>query len=676
MLLSGRGLPALRRVLVVSGSVGLVVLVGLHVLNRGTPVDTWGLGNTVLGFGLGLTGALLTARFPGNPIGWIFLVGGVGQSLCGASREWAIYAALTDPGSLPAPEWAAWASGWLQQIGLATLPLVLLHFPDGRLVSSGWRHVRRLVVVVMGATLVLSAVQPGRFEPDVPLTNPMGIDAIPGDALWPALSAATVLVVLLAAVSLLVRWRRSDVEDRQRMRWVTASAGLLAAEVVFEMTVNLGSIQHYTASIALLLFVGTIGYAVLRHHLWDLDVLVNVSVVCTVLTAVALGIVMLSAVVVDAIVGSASVWPVAGAILLVILLFRPLRHGIQSATDRVLYGRRPDPHRTLAGLGRRVGSTGAAEPVLAEAVDAIAAAFLRLDHVAIRTADGVVSRGTARAELVGLPIVFRGTQIGRLEVAARPGAALRGKPLAQMHELADEVAPLVHAVILREAVDQLRRELASAREEERRRLRRDIHDGIGPALAAVALQVDGAATLVDSCPEVVKEVLLRVAGQVGDVLADIRRLVHELRPPVLDALGLSAAVAQLATTFAIPSAAKSPGLLVTVDTPDSLGKLPAAVEVTAYRVVAEALSNVARHSGAGTATVVLARGPGLLRVVVEDDGVGPPPDGPYGVGTISMIERATAIGGDCTIGSSATGGVRVSALLPLGDGPARDEEVS
>jgi signal transduction histidine kinase len=201
----------------------------------------------------------------------------------------------------------------------------------------------------------------------------------------------------------------------------------------------------------------------------------------------------------------------------------------------------------------------------------------------------------------------------------------------------------------------------TAREEERRRLRRDLHDGLGPALAAIAVRSDAARPAVEEDPEVAREALEQIGAEARAALADVRRLVHDLRPPALDELGLARALAGQAQRFA-------PAVRVEVDAPD-LGPLPAAVEVAAYRIVGEALANVVRHSGAATAGVRVRRGTGedgdVLEVEVVDDGRGLEPDRNAGVGLASMRERAAELGGSCEIAARPEGGTRVRARLPL-----------
>jgi signal transduction histidine kinase len=205
-----------------------------------------------------------------------------------------------------------------------------------------------------------------------------------------------------------------------------------------------------------------------------------------------------------------------------------------------------------------------------------------------------------------------------------------------------------------------RERLVSAREEERRRLRRDLHDGLGPQLASLTMTAEAARDLISTDPRRAEELLAGVMERAQDAVSDVRRLVYELRPPALDALGLLAALRAYADHHT------EGGIRVTVESPGALPPLPAAVEVAAYRIAMEALNNVARHASARNCKVGLSldEGAGMLALEVSDDGRGIEGDYEPGVGLSSMRERAEELGGSCTIEALPSGGTRVTALLP------------
>ena len=208
-----------------------------------------------------------------------------------------------------------------------------------------------------------------------------------------------------------------------------------------------------------------------------------------------------------------------------------------------------------------------------------------------------------------------------------------------------------------------RQRLVTTREEERRRLRRDLHDGLGPQLASLSLKADTARNFVADDPAAVDRLLVEFKGQTQDAISDIRRLVHGLRPPALDQLGLAGALREQANSLS-----GDRGVQIIVAAPEVLPALPAAVEVAAYRIVTEALTNVVRHAEATRCTVWLCLDDGALHLAVDDDGAGLPADYRAGVGLSSMRERAEELGGACRIEARApqAGGTRVAAWLPVG----------
>jgi signal transduction histidine kinase len=192
-------------------------------------------------------------------------------------------------------------------------------------------------------------------------------------------------------------------------------------------------------------------------------------------------------------------------------------------------------------------------------------------------------------------------------------------------------------------------------------MRRDLHDGMGPALAAVALQAETARDLVAGDPQEATELLDRLVPRLKEAVQDVRTLVHDLRPPTLDELGLAGSVRELATRFATPTRS-----VVVVAADEDLRPLPAAVDVAAYRIVAESLTNVAKHSGASCVRLELARENGSLLVEVSDDGVGPGTTPSGGVGLSSMRERAGELGGSCSVTPGPHGrGTTVRATIPV-----------
>jgi signal transduction histidine kinase len=348
-----------------------------------------------------------------------------------------------------------------------------------------------------------------------------------------------------------------------------------------------------------------------------------------------------------------------------------------------MYGERDDPYAVLARLGRRLEASLAPEAALPEIVRTVRDA-LKLPYVAIAVsppaarrpaepgdetpaADEVVAAaGAAVPDPVAVPLAYAGEPVGRLLLAPR-GPDEPFSPADR--RLLDDVARLaglaLHAMRLTADLQRSRERLVTAREEERRRLRRDLHDGLGADLAALTLQVGALRPLIERDPAAAAG---RVPGLQDDIraaISDIRRLVYGLRPPALDELGLVGALRARAGQYEGEAAAGETRLRISVDAPATLPELPAAVEVAAYWIVQEALTNVVKHAGARAAAVRLAVEGGALAVEVADDGVGLPAGRGVGVGLRSMRERAEELGGACEIGPGPAGGARVAARLPL-----------
>jgi signal transduction histidine kinase len=403
-----------------------------------------------------------------------------------------------------------------------------------------------------------------------------------------------------------------------------------------------------------------IGVAILRHRLYDIDVVLNRSLVYAGLT---LAIVALYTAILWALGRpiTADSWAGAVAVGMIGALVLPLRTALQRLVDRAMYGDRGDPYAALSRLTAILQSSaapGAALPALAEAI----AGSLRLPFVAVETTGG--ERATAGEQRGGpvenLPLIHQGEEVGRLLVEGRDRRAMAPRDLRLLDELARPAGAAVSAAALADALSDSRTRLVQAREEERRRLRRDLHDGVGPTLAGVALGLDLVAARMDADPAAARSMLADLKGETAGAVDDVRRLVNDLRPPALDELGLVRALRQQTDRLAL----RSPGLEIRLDSDPVLPSLSAATEVAAYRIAVEAVTNSVRHAGASTCQVRVIVD-GALRLEVVDDGSGIDEGTPRGVGMTAMRERAAEVGGSCTVVRADDHGTRVLAVLPL-----------
>lgn len=491
---------------------------------------------------------------------------------------------------------------------------------------------------------------------------------------WPAplTTAVWLAVVLSIGLVQLHRYRRvSDAAERQQTRWVVAGmtltvacfagvvvlAAVLGREPDSALGFALGGTAYYLALVPLPL---SIGVAILRDRLWGIEALIDRGVLYLGLTT---GVVAIYA---GIVVGIGRLLAVDDALLslvatgLIAVLFQPMRLRLQRLVSRLLYGERDDPYAVLSRLGRRLEETLEAEAVLPTVV-ATLAATMRLPYVAIALRQGSdlhvrAAVGEEGREPLRLPLAHRGEQVGELIIGHRAGQrSFSERELALLRDVARQAGAATHSVRLTSELRRSREQLILAREEERRRLRRDLHDGLGPALASVTLMADAARNLLASDPSRTDALLLELKEEARSATVEVRRVVYELRPAALDELGLVGAIREQAAQYA------NAGVTVEV-VADELPELPAAVEVAAHRIVAEALTNVMRHARATRCRVAI-RCARMLELEVVDDGRGID-EARAGVGTASMRERAEELGGTFSVSSNRHGTV-VSAGLPL-----------
>jgi signal transduction histidine kinase len=415
--------------------------------------------------------------------------------------------------------------------------------------------------------------------------------------------------------------------------------------------------------------------AILRYQLLDIDLVINRALVYGALSACVISLYVL-------LVGGMG-WLARGSggplyqlivTCVIALLVHPLRDWLQRAVNHLLYGERDEPYAVLSRLNRRLEVALSADAALPTIVETVART-LKLPYVAIALhgGQGVVAQVIAygvepeaqgqRTAIVALPLTYQGTAIGELRLALRGGEdAFPAADRRLLEDLALQAGIIAHDARLSADLQQSRERLVSAREEERRRIRRDLHDGLGPTLASLSFRIDAARNLLRRDPEQVEALLSDATGQIQQTIADVRRLVYALRPPALDELGLVDALRQH-----VDAHLHAP-TRVTLHAPAHLPPLSAAVEVAAYRIALEALTNVFRHAHATTCVVRIAVEQNQLLVEVVDNGIGVAPERVTGVGLAAMRERAAEVGGACSIEPTPGGGTTVHAQLPLHTG--------
>ncbi len=423
----------------------------------------------------------------------------------------------------------------------------------------------------------------------------------------------------------------------------------------------------------------SIAISVLRYRLWDIDLIISRTLVYGALTAFVVGTYVL-------VVGAVgALLRVEGNIVLsliatglVAVAFNPLRERLQRGVNRLMYGDRDDPYAVLSRLGQRLEAALAPEAVLPTVVATVREA-LRLPYVAVylqhgleafklvaesasstlRTENGAWRVPGMESDGMCAPLVYQGETVGYIVLGPHaPGEAFTPAERKLLGDLARQAGVAAHAVRLTADLQHSRERLVTAREEERRRLRRDLHDGLGSQLAALHLRAGTLRTLLPPDLAAADAGVVELQAEIHAAIADIRRLVYELRPPALDELGLAGALRGLAA-----QCTSADGLQVRLDAPEPLPPLPAAVEVAAYRIAQEALANVVRHAHAHTCDIRLTLAEDL-RLEIMDDGIGLLKEQHAGVGLRSMRERAAELGGTCAV-KTLLGGAQVLVRLPL-----------
>jgi signal transduction histidine kinase len=481
---------------------------------------------------------------------------------------------------------------------------------------------------------------------------------------------------LASFVSLGVRVRRSHGEERQQLWWFLWAMAVSLAAIVAAFLVTVPDRPPVVRDLLLGVAVVTVpvatGVAILRYRLYDIQLLVNRTLVYGGLTAVVFSIYVTTVTLTGRLVQDVTDWQIAlPATAVVAVIVLPLRARLQTWVNRLMYGDRDDPYGVLARLGQHLESVRLPGDTLTGLVATVASA-LRLPYVAVHlevdaATPPVAAWGSPPARATVFPLTYRGATVGSLAVGGREsGGQLAPRDRELLEALAAQAGVAVHAERLTLDLQRSRQQLVTAREEERRRPRRDLHDGLAPTLAGVALGVEAAGNLLDRSPDAAAALLSPVRDQVKAALDDIRRLVEGLRPPALDELGLLDALRAQAMRFDALAARGGDELRITVVGCEELPQLPAAVETAAYRIALEAMTNAVRHAHAQRCwvRVTCRAGVDLVEVEVTDDGRGLA-DRPTGVGTASMRERAGELGGTCTVQTRPGGGTRVLAQLPV-----------
>lgn len=650
------GVPDLKAHLAALTAVALILTGAvLAVVNRDSglldsvdgpnTLHVWG--QLILGVMFAAAGWLLATRRPEVVFGWLALAAAIGHGLSGAGTGWAVFSLTSGlPGAGP----ALWAATFGEPLETFVLVVTWATFPHGRLPRGGVRWPAAASVVLCAAGWSYGLFSAWQVLPGSDLNNPLAIDGLPSWVPVPLFTGG----LFLGSVVMVVRWLRAEGRERQVLRWlaVVNAAGILLTPVIYALPAG-----DLLSGVGVMIILVVITAVVLSNQIYGIDMVLNRTLVYVLLTALVAGV-YAAGIAILALLGQAvgGPWTVIAALGAAFSL-APARAWIQRLVNRFLYGERDEPYKVIARLAARLESAGSVQQLLPDLLEAVTGA-LRLPSAAVEMIgeDGSVRRiahGDPRAD-VRFPLAHQGRDIGALVVGLRSGqSALDLRETRLMEDIARQVAVAASHVMLTEALILSRERIVNAAEEERRRLRHDLHDGLGPTLTAAATKVDATRNLLDKNPPKARDLLDKVRHDLTTALGDLRRLVYALRPPVLDELGLLGALREHLQHTVLP---------VTLSSPATLPVLPAAVEIAAYRIITEAVTNVTRHASATGCQVTIVC-TGQLTLEIHDNGPGDQRWSP-GVGLASMRERATALGGTWRAGPTATGG-RVFVELPL-----------
>ncbi len=669
-----RASPRLAWWLFAVGFIGLAASFIFRVINdRPTSVSDV---TQPLGFlAIGIAGLAIVTRKPENAVGWLYLGIWLGVGLMLAfSGEYGYWATITHPGA-PGGTFAVWLGNWswVPILGIL-LTWTFLLFPDGHLPSPRWRPVAWASAMVTVLWSVAFALQghdytdaAGRSAP-----NPYAIRSLVPffDTARTVLAFVFFVLVASSIASLVVRFRRSHGDERQQVKWLILAGSIFLVFLAVPVEHGSGGVADDLLGIFLALIPASVGIAVLKYHLYDIDVVIKKTVVFTVvasvLTALYLGVIALAT------VGTVS--RIVVGIVLLIVTFNPVRRTARSLADRLVYGRRATSYEVLADFSEHMAETYATDDVLprmaqilAGATGATRATVWLLVGGELRPAAtvggepprAVASPGDTLPEILDDVVVevrHHGELLGALSVTTPPNDPLDPARRKLVSDLASQAGLVLRNVRLIEELKASRQRLVAAQDEERRRLERNLHDGAQQQLVALSVKVRLAQQLTTRDPERVTAMLEDVQTDASDALENLRQLARGIYPPLLADKGLVAALEAQARRAPLPVRIRGEGV----------GRFGQDVEAAVYFSCLEALQNVAKYAEATQAELVLSNGGGVLQFEVRDDGVGfDPASTGYGSGLQGIADRLAALEGSVEISSAVGRGTTVTGRVPF-----------
>ena len=650
--------------------VGTVHIVGsIHTGDLPGNGDSWALGLT--GMGQATLGWMVTGRRPQLRIGWLMLCGGLLGTTTYLASWWAQDALVAQPGSLPFGPFAAWWATWSAPLPIAlvvVVPLVL--FPAGIARSRRWRAFLVAVTVVLTGLVIGSGVLAALAAARTPLqlVEVSGVARGQPADLAIGLSAIGWLLSFVATavafVGIVLARRRERGDGRRQYTTVLVGAGVMLASTVATSLIGPLTGQRHQAPEAVgaifwLAIPTAVAVAIVRYRLYDLRVLISRSILVVAVGSVLAGAYFAVLVIVARLIGSSTRVSAASLIsaAAVGILSVFATTGITTSARRC-FGRTTDAHVVAARFNDGQQPSDDSRLTLQRLATTVRDE-LHLGSVELFF-DGVetVRVGEHDGPTTSVTLHHAGRRSGELVVTARRGESLSRRDCELLDQIGHYVALAADAIRTNDELLAAQHSLENAHADERRRLRMDLHDGLGPTLAAVKLKlVAHSRTATEPGP------IIEAAEQVSDAIREVRRIVDGLQPSILEDLGLVPAI-----QIMIADVRRTSGINFTIDAPSDLPQIPSVIATTAYRTVAEGIANVARHSGATACRVHIALSEGCLDVTVEDDGRGFDTALQGGMGLRSIRARALDVGGTAKVESTAGLGTTIAARLPLGAG--------
>jgi signal transduction histidine kinase len=615
-------------------------------------------------------GLVVASRRPANPIGWLFLAAGAAVGLGAFWSAYGLRALSAAPGSLPAGRAAMWLSNWVWVIPFAALSFLFLLFPTGQLRSARWRPVAWFLAgsfALVGIAALVSAT----LEWSHPFTQS-------GQSFTGLVTIILLAAMLVSVTAVIVRFARSSGEERLQLKWFAAAATVVVVGLAATMLNNNSAVASVLSNLAFLWLWVSIGIAVLKYRLYEIDIVISRAVLygslAVFITAVYVGLVAG----VGTLVGnrrSALLSALAAAVVAV--AFQPLRHRAGRLANRVVYGRRATPYEVLSDFSRRVGGAYSSEDVLSQMARIVATGtgaeeviiWLRVGgelqpaassagqnaEAAALYVDGDAMPALPGAD-VSVPVVHQGGLLGAISIRMPRAEPLRPAGEHLVTDLASQAGLVLANAGLIEDLRSSRQRLVTAQDEARRRLERNIHDGAQQDLVALSIKLGLAEVTLDEDTAETRQILRQLRADATGALENIRDLARGIYPPLLADLGLVAALSAQAGKFSFP---------VTVEA-DGIGRSSQDAEAAVYFCCLEALQNTSKYANPTQACVTLQAQNGALRFTTADDGAGyDSRHTPMGSGLRNMADRLAALGGELDVRSAPGSGTTVTGRLPF-----------